>query len=143
MRLPLLMAILAASVVSGTARADSFSYAFTGVYGDTFALTSPILITTNQNVTPTTCSAGTYGFTGSCSVFFDLSDKLIELQFSGGGVDHGNLGAAFFTVGTHTVNGNTLTIAQLASAVTPEPSSLVLLGTGVLGLFGVVHRRPL
>jgi hypothetical protein len=58
-----------------------------------------------------------------------------------------NAATPTFTPGTYSVNtlgsfgSDTLTITPETTATTPEPSTLGLLGTGVIGLIGLVRRK--
>ena len=49
--------------------------------------------------------------------------------------------ADFFQVGEHSADGDILTIIDTPTTVTPEPQSLILLGTGLLGFIETGRKK--
>jgi hypothetical protein len=131
-------AVLAASTFA--ARADTFSYDFSfAPFGDAFTYNSPVLIDSYSTFTPTTCIRS--GASPCTSVDFDPVLGRIQINSLQGDSQFSLLPPSFFTVGTHTDQGRVLTITDNPSAVTPEPSSFLLLSTGLLGIVCTLRRR--
>ena len=104
----------------------------TGPNGDgEVQLDIPLNGTTNSNGTPIICSASTS--CGAQSIGYDPSQVAIYTFIDP------HTGRSFNTSGSSLLYGITLSVPP--PAATPEPSSLMLLGTGILGLAGAAKRR--
>jgi len=142
-------ALPAASATNINGYGQTFSFLGAGSYND------PPLGSFQYALECTTCSAGGNAGTTTQKLSFDLTATgLTEASFiSNGsyyfGVDvvgliraagigqTGNIGATGPGIGTGTPTGDD----PGGTAVAPEPSSLMLFGTGVTALAGLVRRR--
>jgi len=166
----LLVTAFALSLVVPTlARADyvySFSAETSGGAVDTFSFTSATLIQSNTVLTSwTSCVSGgiTCSFTvldpnGLSSSVDGSTTYYDSLQIDGTLGDYYFFpSGAFSQIGQHTTDANITSALSLAfgptigtgtltitnTSAVPEPSSLMLLGTGVLGCFGPIRRKLL
>ena len=137
--------------VSLTARADSFQYSLSDNIGDAVVYLSPSLTTTTTTIPDSslqTCSLLSYTCVSLTLLKLASSDDfqvLVNGPNGAGDVNFFFASGAFSSVGTYQTtsgdNEGTLVItSEATTAVTPEPSSLLLLSTSLLGA-GLLTRK--
>ncbi len=148
-------------VVTPGSSYDDITLAFLGTSGQNLAVSTGFLFSSAYTGTPGALNASTAGLLGTASSAGGLYSFAPALTLTGGstyyfyenglfaGVTGNNIytgGQAFFTTSSTTAYtsqgvSDNFRVTGDAVAATPEPASLALLGTGVLGIAGILKRR--
>ena len=131
---------LALVLFGSVAHADTFTYNYSDTSGYSFTFSNPTLITSDTLIT--NFSACNENGSPCKAIDFNPSGDVLTLTIEGF-VTNYQIGSLLSSgVGTNIgeFTGQTLIITDVPSQ-TPEPSSLMLLGTGIVGAGGMMRRR--
>ncbi len=138
-----------ASVVGSVTSGGSLSVSFSALSVDGGAF-GPGTITISITLGSTSCGAGCFNIAGgTVDVWNGSSVSLFHGTFSGGSATE--TGGNNIVLSGFTTNGNTVAgvfkfsgktwLGSSDTFVTPEPGTLGLLGTGLIGLAGIVRKK--
>jgi hypothetical protein len=152
--------------VGGFGTFNDITFTFFTPTGADYAIGTGYLFSTPYTGTPTSLNSSDTGFLGSAaaaggtytfSPSLELTSGLLYYFYENGLAPAGVIGGAvpgpgdaeyLYSTGASTdfaaesvASADFLATGSPVSSVTPEPSSIVLLGSGILGIAGVVRRR--